>query len=77
MCACIGSHYNDIECHHPSICGAGDDPDELEVYGTDTTTGPLLTSYKFEVVHVHVNQPLGLSPPLSIYIYSSVGNVYS
>ena len=27
----------------------GDDPDELEVYGTDTTTGPTLTSYKFEV----------------------------
>jgi cleavage and polyadenylation specificity factor subunit 1 len=27
----------------------GEDPDELEVYGTDTTTGPMLTSYKFEV----------------------------
>ena len=28
---------------------AGDDPDELEVYGTDTVTGPMVTSYKFEV----------------------------
>ena len=30
----------------------GEDPDELEVYGTDTTTGPMLTSYKFEVLAV-------------------------
>ena len=25
------------------------DPDELEVYGVDLQTGPVLTSYKFEV----------------------------
>lgn len=31
------------------LCHLEKDPDELEVYGTDTTTGPLLTSYKFEV----------------------------
>ena len=30
----------------------GDDPDELEVYGTDEdiATGPLVTSYKFKVI---------------------------
>ena len=34
----------------PYCCVAvGEDPDELEVYGTDTPAGPLLTSYKFEV----------------------------
>ena len=31
------------------VMPVGEDPDELEVYGTDTTTGPMLTSYKFEV----------------------------
>lgn len=27
----------------------GEDPDELEVYGADTRSGPSLTSYRFEV----------------------------
>ena len=35
-----------------------DDPDELEVYGTDTTTGPMLTSYKFEVTTVNYIIPI-------------------
>ena len=44
-----------------SLCIAsfGEDPDELEVYGTDTTTGPLLTSYKFEVQSCSVYVCLG------------------
>ena len=39
-----------VVAHNITALIAGDDPDELEVYGTDTAnTGPLLTSYKFEV----------------------------
>ena len=34
-------------CTFPST--PGEDPEELEVYGTDTSTGPLIASYKFEV----------------------------
>ena len=35
-------------CHHYDIL-LGEDPDELEVYGSDVQSGPMLASYKFEV----------------------------
>ena len=32
----------------------GEDPDELEVYGPDVSSGPTLASYKFEVIACHL-----------------------